>query len=268
MRTYVLNGYGPLDIYQDEGYMNGTNQLNGTNQVMQGTNQVMNGTNTIYPMNGTNAVVPMQGTNGEYYVSPLSMIDFDDVPMNGVPSDYDDNDVNAYRLAYMVGDPDALNGLFGKLKAKIKKAKAGNQDARNNRRENRTDRKEAREQRRKDGTRFIDKFGGAIANVGEALKMKLASGQMLEDSGIDYDDEVLDQRMMMSADAGATSDNKMLKSDGGAFDGLSFFDKVKLWWTMRSDVEKGLIVVGGGTVIYLGWRAYKNSRRKGKGRKK
>jgi len=227
--------------------------LNGTNNVgMNGTRDVMpfNGTNNV-GMNGTSGIVPMQGSNGGYYeVHPLAYMQYEDVPLNGIPSDYDDRDIDAYRVAYLSGDPDALNGLFSKLKSKIKTARAGNADARNNRRENRTERKELRKQKKADGTRFIDKFGGALSNVGEAIKLKAQTAAALDDAGIDYDDEIIEQRSYMAADQGLTGDevNENLPAAPDPNGGI--IDKISAYWAGASTTEKTLVVVGGALAAY------------------
>jgi len=227
--------------------------LNGTNAVgMNGTSDILpvNGTNYV-GMNGTSGVVPMQGSNGGYYeVHPLAYMQYEDVPLNGVPSDYDERDIDAYRVAYLSGDPDALNGLFSKLKSKIQQARAGNKDARNNRRADKAERKELRQQKKKDGTRFIDKFGGALSNVGEALKLKAQTAAALEDAGIDYDDEIIEQRSYMAADQGLTGDevNENLPAAPDPNGGI--IDKISAYWAGASTTEKTLVVVGGSIALY------------------
>jgi len=233
--------------------------LNGTNQVipMNGTNQVvpMNGTNQVIPMNGTNQVVPMvmQGTYGTYEVHPHALVEYENVPMNGIPDDYDERDCHAYRVAYMVGDPDAVNGLFGKLKSKIKQAVAGNKDARNNRRADRSERQEERkenrairQQKRADGTSFLDKFGGAISNVGEAFKLKSATAAALDDNGIEYDDEILEQRSAMATDGGM--------DDSGSGDGSSggIMEQFKEFWNAGPVQKAAVVGVGLGLAYGIG----------------
>jgi len=221
-----------------------------TTYVLNGTNQVvpMNGTNQVIPMNGTNQVVPMvmQGTYGTYEVHPHALVEYENVPMNGIPDDYDERDCHAYRVAYMVGDPDAVNGLFGKLKSKIKQAVSGNKDARNNRREDRAERKELRQQRKADGTRFIDKFGGALANVGEAIKLKATTAAALDDNGIEYDDEILEQRSAMAADSGM--------DDSGSGDGSSggIMEQLKEFWNAGPVQKAAVVGVGVGLAYGIG----------------
>jgi hypothetical protein len=123
MDAYILNGL-PVGGYFDDYTMQGTNQvvpMNGTNQVVP-----MNGTNQVVPMNGTNQVVPMQGIAGEYFVDDIALLDEDDVPMQGLPDDYDDDDVLAYQTAYLMGDEDAMQGLF----KKVKERRSGRREAR------------------------------------------------------------------------------------------------------------------------------------------
>lgn len=231
--------------------------LNGTSEVMpvNGFNDVyvMDGTNSV-GMNGTSGVVPMQGSNGGYYeVHPLAYMNYDEVPLNGVPSDYTERDIDAYRVAYLSGDPDAINGLFSKLKSKIQTARAGNKDARNNRRANRTERKELREQKKKDGTRFIDKFGGALSNVGEALKLKAQTAAALEEDGIDYDDEILEQRSFMAADQGLTGDEVAETNNNQPDPNGGIIDQISAYWA-KGPVEKGVVVGVSLAAAYLGYK--------------
>lgn len=250
MNTYVLNGTNQVTP------MNATNMVGGS---MNGTNMVGGG------MQGTSSVTPMQGTNGGYYeVHPLAAMHPDDVPLNGIPGDYTDDDVEAYKLAYLVGDPDALNGLFSKLKGKIKKARAGNKAARDDRRGRRAENRALRMEKRKSGTRFIDKFGGALSNVGEALKLKAQSAGALEDNGIDYDDEILEQRSYIAADNGETAGDEMSSGDGATDPNAGIIDKLAAKWAAASTTEKGLVIAGTGLALYLGYKAYTGK----KGRKK
>lgn len=239
METYVLNG------------TNAVVPMNGTNAVVP-----MNGTNAVVPMNGygyydfdvmngTNEVVPMQGTNDVYYVHPHALLSYDDVPMQGIPADYTDADIFAYQNAYLFGDPDAMQGLFSKFKAKRKAAKAGNKAAKSDRQARRAERRAFRKSKRDTGTRFIDRFGGAIANVGEALKLKAQTADALEDEGIDYDDELLTQKSMMAADNGAEAD------DDGGDDGGGMLDSLKNWWNGQETVTKVIVGAGG---LYLGYK--------------
>jgi len=95
------------------------------------------------------------------------------------------------------------------------------------------------------GTRFIDRFGGAISNVGEALKLKAQTGQALDDEGIDYDDEILEQRSAMAADEGETGADDS-GSEGGFLAGL------KDWWDDQTTVVKGITIAGGLFLTYKG----------------
>jgi len=130
--------------------------MNGTNAVlpMQGTNMVlpMQGTNMVLPMQGTNAVVPMQGTYGMYEVHPHCLNGWYDAPMQGIPDDWDDEDIEAYRAGWVFGDPDAMQGLFKKFKEKRKKAKAGNLAAKSDRQARRAKRRAFRDEKK--GNRY------------------------------------------------------------------------------------------------------------------
>lgn len=74
-------------------------------------------------MNGTNRVVPMNGNGGRYYmVSPVSLVEYDQVPMDWIPADLPEESKMYLRTAYMMGDKRALNGKLGaKLKAAVQK---------------------------------------------------------------------------------------------------------------------------------------------------
>jgi len=239
MDTYILNG---LDDMFDLSPMNGTNQaipMNGTNQAIP-----MNGTNQAIPMNGTNQVIPMQGLNGQtFYVSPLALMDEDEVPMQGLPGHYDEEDTRAYAVGYLTGDPDALNGLFDKFKAKRAEKKARKEEKQALKDENRAikqGKKLAKLEKLKSGTSFLDRVGGALQNFGEARKIMAESGAALEDEGIDYDAQILAERAALASEAGLKS------SGGGGFMG---------WLNERSTGEKvGLALVGAGG-IYFGGRA-------------
>ncbi len=241
--------------------------MNGTNQVvpMNGGDMYewpMQGTNQVVPLQGTNQVVPLQGTNGQMYdveMMPLALLDESDVPMNGVPSDYTDEDMEVYRLAYLSGDPDAMQGLFKKLKGKIQQAREGNKAARTDRREERQARQESRvtaRQTRRDkaarGEGFFDRVGGFLGNLGEAKRIAAEAGAALEDAGIDFDSDVLEQRAAMAADAGATAgDTRMMRSGdtgGGTGGGLM------AWWQARSTNEKILYGVGAGVGAWVLYR--------------
>lgn len=258
MESYVLNGTaGDYKIFGDDAPLNGTSDvkpMNSTSSVMP-----MQGTSDVMPMQGTSAVVPMQGANGNFYVSPLSLIDPDDVPLNGMPDDYNDEDIEHFRLAYMVGDDDALNGLFSRVKEKRRRAKSGNQAATQGRRERRQERRDARSERRKDraemrdirkekaksGGSFLDRFGGALSNAAEGFKLRQEAAANLEDAGIDFNEDVLDDRAAMAADAGYRSEDLPPATTGTGLMG---------WWGRRSTLEKVGIGVGAAA---LGYGVYK-----------
>jgi hypothetical protein len=256
MNAYILNGFLPGGYFDNGGYgMQGTNQV----MPMQGTNQVMpmQGTNQVVPMQGTNQVVPMQGMYGEYYVDPIALIDEDDVPLNGMPSDYNADDIRAYQLAYMLGDDDALNGLFSKVKSRVKERRAGRAAQKDERRATRTERRALRTERIRTGGTFLDKLG----DVGGSLLKKAAgiadeTGAQLDDLGIPYDEEILDQRALRMANEGIEPGDVSeppAASEGGVMD----------WWNKRSMPEK--YAIGAGAAI-LGYLAY-NKFVKKKGRK-
>ena len=254
----------------DVGIMNGTNQVlpmnGGYGYEMNGTNQVMplNGTNQVMPLQGTSQVVPMQGVGGGFYeveIDPLALLDENDVPMNGIPDDYDDDDVEMYRMAYLVGDPDALQGLFKNLKAKIQQARAGNKAARTERREERQERqdlrmqnKRTRAEKRASGQGFFDKVGGFLGNLGEAKRIASEAAAALDNSGVEFDDDVLEQRAALAADAGASGgDVRMSRSsEGGAGSGFN----LQNWWASRSTMQKGLVVAGGAFGLYAGYKLF------------
>jgi hypothetical protein len=256
MDAYILNGL-PTGGYFDGGYL-----MQGTNQVvpMQGTNQVvpMQGTNQVVPMQGTNQVVPMQGSNGmEYYVSPIVLIDEEDVPLQGMPADYTADDVQAYQLAYMMGDDDALNGLFSKVKERRSGRKEERAARKEQRRATRDERRALRTERIRQGGTFLDK----VADVGGGLLKKAAgiadtTAEALEDLGIGYDPEVLEQRSFVAADSGV--DAGMLPAPAPVGGG------VMGWWNARSNTEK--LAIGAGAAV-LGYLAYKQFSKKG-GRKR
>lgn len=251
-----------MDMY----VMNGTNQvgpMNGQFYELYEEPEMMQGTNQVMPMQGTNQVVPLQGVGGGVYeieMLPLALMDESDVPMQGIPDDYTDEDIEIYRLAYLAGDNDAMQGLFKRLKGKIQQARAGNKAARQDRREEREARQElrqqarvTRQQKRASGQGFFDRVGGFLGNLGEAKRIAAEAGAALDDAGIDYDDEVLEQRAALAADAGATAgDTRMTRSsEGGAGAGGG---GVVAWWQARSMPEKVVIGVGG---LLLGYAGYK-----------
>jgi hypothetical protein len=256
MNAYILNGLPAGGYFDNGGYgMQGTNQV----MPMQGTNQVMpmQGTNQVVPMQGTNQVVPMQGMYGEYYVDPISLIDEDDVPLNGMPGDYTADDIRAYQLAYMMGDDDALNGLFSKVKSRVKERRAGRAAQKEERRATRTERRKLRTERIRTGGTFLDKLG----DVGGGLLKKAAgiadeTGAQLDDLGIPYDEEILDQRALRMANEGVDPGDvsEPPAASGGG---------VMAWWNARSMPEK--YAIGAGAAI-LGYLAY-NKFVKKKGRK-
>jgi hypothetical protein len=255
MDAYILNGL-PTGGYFDDSY-----SMQGTNQVMpmQGTNQVvpMQGTNQVVPMQGTNQVVPMQGSNGMYYVDPIVLIDEDDVPLQGMPADYNSDDVQAYQLAYMMGDSDALNGLFSKVKERRSGRKEERAARKEQRRATRDERRALRTERIRQGGTFLDK----VADVGGGLLKKAAgiadtTAEALEDLGIGYDPEVLEQRSFVAADSGVDPGTMPAAAPAGG--------GVMGWWNNRSNTEK-IAIVGGAAV--LGYFAYKQFSKKG-GRKR
>lgn len=257
--------------------MNGTNAapMNGTNAapmngyMFQGTNTVgMQGTNAA-PMNGyynddeddVIDLVPIQGINGETaYIEPLALMDWDEVPMQGVPDDFDEDERDHYRLAYMYGDPDALNGDFEALQGKrrerraAKKAakaekKAERQARRETRQSQRARQREARTQRSETGTRFLDKFGGVLKDVGGGLAKKFEAESALAQAGIDPDFDVLDDRAFLE------QRNQEIGGGGGG--------GVMNWWNNAPVWQKGAAVAG---LALVGYGIYKVATKK-KGRK-
>jgi hypothetical protein len=148
-----------------------------------------------------------------------------------------------------------MQGLFKNLKAKIQQARAGNKAARSDRREerqaNQESRRAARQVRRDKSARgegFLDRVGGFLGNIGEAKRIAAEAGAALDDAGIDYDPEVLEQRAALAADAGTMSDDvRMTRSSeaGGAAGG-----GLQAWWNQRSGLEKGGVVIGGALGLY------------------
>ena len=267
MNAYILNGYGRGGYFDPSAYDN----MQGTNQVipMQGTNQVipMQGTNQVIPMQGTNQVIPMQGMIGEYYVSPYALLEEYDVPMQGMPSDYTADDIKAYQLAYMMGDDDALNGLFSKVKSRIKERRAGREAQKTERRATRSERRKLRTERIRTGGTFLDKLGdiggGILKN---AAGLADQAGAELDDLGIPYDEEILEQRALRSAEAGNTADDvlppatepttpEVPPAPGAPESG------VMAWWNKRSTAEKAGIGIG---IAVVGYLAYKQFSKKGK----
>ena len=249
MNAYILNGYGRGGYFDPSAYDN-----------MQGTNQVI-------PMQGTNQVIPMQGMIGEYYVSPYALLEEYDVPMQGMPSDYTADDIKAYQLAYMMGDDDALNGLFSKVKSRIKERRAGREAQKTERRATRSERRKLRTERIRTGGTFLDKLGdiggGILKN---AAGLADQAGAELDDLGIPYDEEILEQRALRSAEAGNTADDvlppatepttpEVPPAPGAPESG------VMAWWNKRSTAEKAGIGIG---IAVVGYLAYKQFSKKGK----
>jgi hypothetical protein len=242
---------------------------------MQGTNMAlpMDGTNQAFPMNSTNAVIPMNGAYGEYYVSPLSLIDPEDVPMQGVPDDFSDSEISHYQLAYMVGDPDAMQGLFKNLREKRKQAKAGNKGAKLDRQGRRNERRAARAGRRADkdeardirrgkaarGEGFLDKFGGALTDAAAGFRARQEAARELEAEGIDFDENILDERVAMMAEDGEFSlrDGQDNSDDSQSATGIA------AQWAALSMPAKVGIGLAGAAVAY---GIYKMATKK-KGRK-
>jgi hypothetical protein len=257
MNAYILNGLPPGGYFDSDSF----NSIQGTNQVvpMQGTNQVvpMQGTNQVVPMQGTNQVVPMQGSNGqEYYVSPIVLIDEEDVPLQGMPADYTSDDVQAYQLAYMMGDTDALNGLFSKVKERRSGRKEERAARKEARRATRDERRALRTERIRQGGTFLDK----VADVGGGFLKKAAgiadqTAEALDDLGIGYDPEILEQRSFVAADQGADASMVPTVAPSGGIMG---------WWNARSNTEK--LAIGAGVAVG-GYLAYKQFFAK-KGRRK
>lgn len=198
-------------------------------------------------MNGTNAAVPMQGLNGmTYYVSPLALMDEQDVPMQGMPYDYTDEDIQAYRMGYLTGDRDALNGLFDKFKerrAVRKEEKAAKKEAKaadkEERKALRMENRRIRTGKRATGTSFLDKFGGALANLGEAQKLSAQAEADLANEGIDFDDEIVAERAALASEAGI----KSMDAGGGGN-----------WFANLSTTEKA---IGGVALAAIAFGAYK-----------
>lgn len=257
MRIYALNGTGTNETSVNcPPPVNATNDtlLQGTNDtLLQGTNStILQGTNDTVIQGWYNPVIPINGYNGEQlFVSPLALLDYDDVPINGVPDDWSEDEIEAYRFAYMYGDRDAVNGLFKKLRNKIKRAREGNKDARNNRRARREARRELRAKRAAEGTRFIDKFGGAIKDIAGGLANRNAQAVALESDGIEYDPEILDQRTAII-------------TDGGAGSGTPQNEGVYEWFLRLSPMEKAGLGLGVGVLAWLGYKALAGSNKKGK----
>jgi len=154
--------------------------------------------------------------------------------------------VDAYRLAYLVGDPDAMNGLFDKFKEKRalkKEEKAAKKEAKaadkEERKALRMENRRIRTGKRATGTSFLDKFGGALANLGEAQKLQAQAAQDMEDEGIDFDEDILGQRAAIASEAG----QKSADGGGGAIG----------WWNNLETPAKvgiGLAAAGAAFGIY------------------
>jgi hypothetical protein len=251
--------------------------MNGTNAVgMQGTNAApLNGTNYV-GMQGTNAAplngmmyddddedeimyVPIQGATGEAaYINPLALVQWDDVPMQGVPAYYDDDDRDFYRIGYMYGDQDALNGDFEAMQGKRrerrqakKAARAEKKAARQTRKEERqamkSRRQEARTARSESGTRFIDKFSGVLKDVGGGLAKKFEAEGALVEAGIEPDMGVLEDRAFL--------EQRNQEIGGGTGIGG--------WWQNAPMWQKGAAVA---SLALVGYGIYKIATKK-KGRK-
>lgn len=281
MNVHVMNGASRrTDEYlfdDDAGVMQGTasvTPMNGTNVVLPS----MQGTMDVVPMNSTNAVIPMQGSMGEFYVSPLSLCDESDVPMQGIPSDYTDDDIEYYTTAYLVGDPDAMQGLFKRLREKRKQAKAGNKGARLDRQGRRNQRREARQQRREDrnaardlrrdksarGEGFLDRFGGALKDAASGFAARQRAAAELEAQGIEFDDDVLDERIALASEAGDFGDDLDFRSDTGGDGQQGFFAQLAAKWNALGTPEKVGIGIAAAGLGYLGYKALT----KKKGRKR
>lgn len=257
--------------------------LNGTNAVgMQGTNAApLNGTSYV-GMQGTNAAplngigedweqddvvyIPIQGATGEAaYIDPLALVEWDDVPMQGVPDDLDQEDRDFYRIAYMYGDEDALNGDYYALQGKrrerrqAKRAardekKATRQARKQDRQSKRARRQEARTLRSESGTRFIDKFSGVLKDVGGGLKKKFETEAALAEAGIEPDMGILEDRAFLE------QRNEEI-TGGGSSGGIG--GTIKEWWTNAPNWQKGAAI--GGAVL-VGYGIYRFATKK-KGRK-
>jgi hypothetical protein len=248
--------------------MQGTNQvipMQGTNQVipMQGTNQVipMQGTNQVIPMQGTNQVIPMQGLIGEYYVDPVALIEMEEVPLNGLPDDYTDEDIQAYQLAYMYGDEDALNGLFSKVKQRRKGRKEARAAKKAERQEYRREMRATRLEKAKRGEGFLDKLGAAAGAVGAGL-LKKAGGiadetaEDLDAAGIDYDNEILEQRAYKMAEDGVEPG-----TDSGT-EGESADTGLMAKWNALSTPAKIGVAAGAAGVAYLIYKQLSKKKRR------
>lgn len=236
-------------------------RLNGTNAVgpMNGTNEVgpLNGLEDVGPMSGTNAVgpmngvyepgfdvvalqgwlspeyaIPMQGDRGTFYVSPLALADFDDVPMGEMPAGWTEEDEADFRMAYLVGDPAAMNGIRDRWRAKRDERRAN----RAQKEADRAQRRALRNERAKTGTRFIDKFGGALSTAAEAFKTKAEAEKALSERGIEADEDILMQRSFIGEAAG-----------GGLIE----------MWNGLPTVGKGLVLGGGAFLLYKIFQSFK-----------
>jgi hypothetical protein len=181
-----------------------------------------------------------------------------------MPGDYTADDIRAYQLAYMMGDDDALNGLFSKVKSRIKERREGRaaqkeerRTTRSAKRASKTERRALRNERIRTGGTFLDKLG----NVGGGLLKKVAGigdelGEELDELGVPYDDEVLDQRALRMANEGIEPGDVSeppAASEGG----------IMGFWNARSMPQK--VAIGAGAAI-LGYLAYKQFSKK-RGRK-
>lgn len=265
--------------------MNGTSAVNpiqGTNDVvLQGTNDVvLQGTNDVVLQGGTSAVGPMQGyqypadlceacipvqtVNGSVYVSPLALMDADDVPLEGIPAHWSDDDIDAYQVGYLYGDADALNGNYevfeGKRKQRRQEKRAQRDAIRQARTEAKLRRTEARTQKIESGQSFLDKLGGglssAVSAVGQGFAAKLgAAGELLSDEGIDAMPEIVEQRNLLT---GGETGGETGGDTGGGAAGLAG------WWQSLGTPAKVGVGVGAAALGYLLYRQFspKKGRRK------
>lgn len=243
----------------------------GTNSLMP-----MNGTNTSVPMNGTNASVPMQGSNGiVYYVAPVSLMDIEQVPTDWIPTGLHPDDVLYLKTAYMMGDPEALNGKLGDaLKKAAQKvgnaipvaAKAvtnavmsvvpgGKALVQASEANYQKFQKQAEDAIRATEQAIANKMvADELAKIPtatatskrvetEAKKLAAETIQDLTKIGINPNPEIIADRALMAADAG-------VKSGGGG----GLVDRIKNWWAGASTTEKVLAGAATAAVVYGGYK--------------
>lgn len=264
MKIYAMNGTSAVNPIQ------GTNDvvLQGTNDVvLQGTNDVVlqGGTSAVGPMQGyqypsdlCEACIPVQTVNGSFYVAPLALMDADDVPLEGIPGHWSDEDIDAYQVGYLYGDADALNGNYevfeGKRKQRREEKRAAKDARRAERQAQRARRKEARTAKLERGEGFFDKVGTGLAalatGAGEGLAAASAATEdFLADEGIDAMPDIIQQRNLLTGgDTGGEA--------GAGAAGLAG------WWQSLGTPAKVGVGVGAAALGYLLYKQFSKKGRK------